>query len=103
MRSWGNAALTYYVYILTNRPHGTLYIGVTNNNARRITEHRDGKGSRFAHKYNLRRLVYVEPYDTVEEAIAREKAMKEWQRAWKVRLIEEHNPEWDDLYGRLNW
>jgi|GEM_PF-1255149 len=51
----------------------------------------------------LRRLVYVEAYDTVEEAIVREKAMKEWQRGWKVRLIEEHNPEWDDLYGRLNW
>ena len=86
-----------YVYILASKPHGTLYIGVTNDIARRVIEHREGKIPGFTKKYGVKRLVYLESYDTVPEAIAREKAMKEWQRGWKVKRIEQDNPPWDDL------
>ncbi len=94
--------MSYYVYILASRKHGTLYIGVTNDIARRVWEHRKGLGSRFVAKYGVTRLVYLEPHDDVRQAIQREKTMKEWRRAWKVRLIERDNPEWEDLYERLN-
>ncbi len=86
-----------YVYILASRRYGTLYIGVTNNMARRLIEHRDGLVPGFTKKTGTKRLVYVETYETVPEAIAREKAMKEWKRDWKIKRIEEHNPMWDDL------
>ena len=86
-----------WVYIMTNKPGGTLYIGVTADIAARVAQHRDGAGSDFCRRYQLRRLVYVEDYPTIEEAIAREKAMKAWRRAWKVELIEAANPAWDDL------
>ena len=86
-----------YLYILASKPHGALYIGVTNDIARRLIEHREGRVPGFTSRYGTKRLVYVEAYDTVPEAIAREKAMKEWQRAWKVKLIERDNPMWDDL------
>lgn len=89
--------MAYFVYILASRKHGTLYIGVTNDLARRIFEHREGIASKFTKKYHVHRLVYAEEYREVIEAIAREKAMKEWKRAWKVQLIENANPEWDDL------
>jgi len=91
-----------YVYILASRKHGTLYIGVTNNVARRVWEHRQGLGSRFVAKYGVTRLVYIEAHGEITRAIQREKTMKEWPRAWKVRLIERGNPEWEDLYGRIN-
>ncbi|HEX7777141.1 MAG TPA: GIY-YIG nuclease family protein [Parvibaculum sp.] len=94
--------MSYFVYIVTNRKHGTLYIGVTNDIARRISEHRAGTGSQFTKRYGLRRLIYAEPYADVRDAIAREKAMKEWKRAWKIELIERANPEWADLYNELN-
>ena len=94
--------MPYHVYILASRKHGTLYIGVTNNIARRVWEHRQGRGSQFVKKYRVTRLVYLEPYQEIAHAIQREKTMKEWPRAWKVRLIERDNPEWDDLYDRLN-
>ncbi len=92
----------YYVYILTNRKHGTLYTGVTNNLAGRVDLHRRGLGSEFVKKYSLYRLVYAEPLDDVSEAIAYEKRLKKWKRVWKIRLIEKQNPDWRDLYEDLN-
>jgi putative endonuclease len=94
--------MSYYVYILASRKNGTLYIGVTNNIARRVWEHREGLGSEFAKKYRVHRLVHIETHDDIERAIQREKTMKEWPRAWKIRTIEAGNPEWDDLYEQLN-
>ena len=91
-----------FVYIVTNRPRGTLYIGVTADLAHRVLAHRSGSGSRYVQRYNLFRLVYVERYEEIESAIAREKQLKSWHRAWKLRLIEEQNPEWADLFERLN-
>ncbi|MBO9516480.1 MAG: GIY-YIG nuclease family protein [Porphyrobacter sp.] len=87
---------------MTNAAHGTLYIGVTANLPARITAHREGRGSEFCRKYGLVRLVYVEPYPTIEEAIAREKAMKRWKRQWKLKLIRQMNPNWDDLWELMN-
>jgi len=88
---------------MTNAPFGTLYIGVTSDIAARVWQHRNGQGSRFCKQYRLTRLVYVEQASTIAEAIAREKAMKAWKRRWKTELIEEANPEWADLYERINW
>jgi putative endonuclease len=90
-----------YVYIMTNKPQGVLYIGVTADIAARWYQHRTGTGSAFCRKYGLSKLVLVEPYPTIEEAIAREKAMKAWKRAWKVELIEAANPKWEDLSSSL--
>jgi putative endonuclease len=83
---------------MTNKPRGVLYVGVTATLAARVIQHREGKGSAFCRKYNLHRLVLAERYERVAEAIAREKALKAWQREWKIRLIEESNPEWNDLF-----
>ncbi|MDB5719620.1 MAG: nuclease family protein [Alphaproteobacteria bacterium] len=91
-----------WVYIMTNKPSGVLYIGVTADLAARVAQHRAGLGSSFCRKYNLQRLVLAEPYPTIDEAIAREKARKDWQRAWKIRRIEEDNPDWDDLWQHIN-
>jgi len=90
-----------FVYILTNRAHGVLYIGVTADIDRRIWQHRNGTGAKFCRKYGVDRLVLVEEYPTIEEAIAREKQLKGWQRAWKIELIEAVNPGWDDLGSRF--
>ena len=87
----------YYVYILASRRHGTLYIGVTNSLARRLAQHRNGEGSSFVKAYGVYCLVYVEPYERADEAIAREKQLKRWKRAWKIELIERENLEWRDL------
>ena len=87
----------YWVYILASKRNGTLYIGVTNNVAARLEQHRLGLGSKFVEQYGVYRLVYVENYSKTEEAIPREKQMKKWNRAWKIRLIERENPEWRDL------
>ncbi|MBP2228003.1 putative endonuclease [Azospirillum agricola] len=89
------------VYILTNRPNGTLYVGVTGNLARRIWGHREGAIDGFTKRHGLKRLVHVEPYPEIQTAIQREKNMKHWPRAWKVQLILENNPEWADLYDGL--
>ncbi len=86
---------------MTNRPNGTLYVGVTNNIARRAWEHRQGFFDGFTKRYRLKRLVYFETFDSIANAIRREKNMKHWPRAWKVRLILETNPNWDDLYETL--
>ena len=91
-----------WVYIMADRYRGTLYIGVTNDLAARVWAHREGRGSRFCARYGLRRLVHAEQAPTILEAIAREKAMKKWNRAWKVALIEQANPNWDDLFETIN-
>jgi putative endonuclease len=90
-----------WVYIMTNRPNGTLYIGVTNDIARRAYEHRQGLIKGFTKRYGLACLVYMERYEDVRQAIQRESNMKHWPRAWKVRLILEMNPNWRDLYDDL--
>ncbi|HEY8596573.1 MAG TPA: GIY-YIG nuclease family protein [Devosiaceae bacterium] len=97
-----NPAMSAFVYILASRKHGTLYIGVTNDVARRVWEHRQGLGSRFAARHGATRLVHVEAHDDIASAIQREKTLKEWNRAWKVALVERGNPEWRDLYDDLN-
>lgn len=91
-----------WVYIMTNGPHGTLYIGVTSDLAARVSAHREGTGSEFCSKYGLTLLVHVEAYPTIEEAITREKAMKRWKRQWKLKLIRRDNPNWDDLFETIN-
>ena len=91
--------MSAWVYIMSNRKDGVLYIGVTADLSRRIVQHREGKGSAFCRRYGLKRLVYAEEHDSIEDAIAREKAMKAWKRAWKIELVEGVNPEWDDLFS----
>jgi putative endonuclease len=86
-----------WVYIVTNKPHGVLYIGVTSNLAERVEQHRNGSGSKFAKRYNCTKLVYAEHHERIEDAIAREKAIKEWKRVWKLRLIQESNPMWEEI------
>jgi putative endonuclease len=88
--------VSYYVYILSSRTK-TLYIGVTNDIERRVWQHKTGYVDGFTKKYNVRRLVYYEDYESVRDAIAREKQLKDWRREKKVTLIESLNPEWDDL------
>jgi putative endonuclease len=89
------------VYIMTNRPNGTLYIGVTTHIAERAWQHKTGAIPGFTKQYGLTRLVYIETHESISEAIRREKTLKTWRRAWKVRLITESNPNWDDLYDSL--
>ena len=91
-----------YVYIMTNGPSGTLYIGVTGNLPARVYQHRTGTGSEFCREWGLTRLVYAEPHARMDEAIAREKAMKKWKRAWKLALIGKANPDWRDLWETIN-
>jgi putative endonuclease len=86
-----------WVYNLTNRKRGVLYIGVTADIAARMVQHRKGEGSEFCRDYAITRLVYVEQHDDIEDAIAREKALKKWRRAWKIVAIERQNPEWKDF------
>ena len=93
---------TYYVYLLAGRRNGTLYCGVTNDLSRRVSEHKAHKGSRFTTRYNVSILVWFETYANINEAIAREKHIKHWNRAWKLALIEANNPSWRDLYEELN-
>ncbi|MCK1366543.1 GIY-YIG nuclease family protein [Bradyrhizobium sp. 62] len=88
----------YYVYILASKIGGTLYIGVTNDLIRRVAEHKSKVIESFTERYDVARLVYFEQFDDPENAIKREKRLKKWNRAWKVRLIEKSNPSWDDLY-----
>ncbi len=90
-----------YVYIITNKPNGTLYIGVTNDLIRRIYEHKHKIFKGFSSKYELNRLVYYEIYDDEIKAIQREKNLKHYSREWKKALIEQNNPEWNDLYNTL--
>lgn len=91
----------YYTYILTNRPNGTLYTGVTNDLCRRVYEHRDGRADGFTRRYNLHRLVWFEHHTDIRAAILREKRIKKWNRAWKIEMIETLNPGWGDLLFSL--
>jgi putative endonuclease len=86
-----------HVYILASRRHGTIYIGSTTDLAKRVYEHREGLIAGFTRTYSIKRLVFVETYDDIGDAIVRERRMKEWKRNWKVRRIEEQNPFWEDL------
>jgi putative endonuclease len=90
-----------WVYLMTNRRNGILYVGVTSNLPRRVFEHREGLAEGFTKYHGLKGLVYIEQFDDIRCAIQREKTMKHWPRAWKVRLINGANPEWDDLYDSL--
>ena len=90
-----------WVYIVTNQRNGTLYVGVTSDIARRAWEHREGVAEGFTKQYGLKRLVYIERHDEIADAIRREKRMKSWPRAWKINLIRESNPGWEDLYQTL--
>jgi len=91
-------ALGGWVYIMTNRYRGALYVGVTSSLAVRVTQHREGAGSDYCARRGLTRLVWAERGDTIDECIAHEKRLKRWRREWKFALIEKANPEWDDLY-----
>jgi putative endonuclease len=88
----------FWVYILASKIGGTLYIGVTNDLVRRVFEHRSEVVRGFTKRYSVHRLVYFEQFSDIESAIRREKRLKKWNRAWKIRLIEEANPNWDDLF-----
>jgi len=91
-----------FVYMMTNRRNGILYVGVTSDLIRRICEHREGLAEGFTKRYGLKMLVYYEPHDDIRTALQREKAMKHWPRAWKVRTIHAFNPQWNDLFDGLS-
>jgi putative endonuclease len=91
----------FYVYILTSRKHGTLYIGVTNDLIRRVNQHQSKAVPGFTARYNVNALVYFEIFDDPVSAIAREKRLKKWNREWKIQLIESKNPNWVDLSKTL--
>ena len=91
----------FYVYILASKRNGTLYIGVTSDIVNRVWEHKNGLVDGFTKKYGIKMLVYYENHEDIENAIIREKQIKKWRRAWKLKLIEEKNPEWCDLYDDI--
>jgi putative endonuclease len=91
----------YYVYLLASGRHGTLYLGVTNDLVRRVYEHKNKVTRGFTAQYDVNRLLWFETYDDPSNAIAREKELKKWRRDWKIALIEEANPDWEDLYGSI--
>ena len=93
--------MTGYVYIMTNRKDGTLYIGVTSDLTKRVYEHKEGAAAGFTKQYNLKTLVYFEQHDEISLALQREKNLKHYVRQWKVELIEKQNPEWRDLYPEI--
>ena len=88
-------------YILSNKKDGVLYIGVTSNLIQRVWQHRNKQADGFSKKYNVDQLVYFEPHESMVSAISREKALKKWNRSWKIALIEKENPEWMDLWGLI--
>ena len=88
----------FYIYILASKKNGTLYIGITSDLIRRIWEHKNNVVKGFTKKYSVHTLVYYEVHPTFETAVQREKNLKKWKRAWKIKLIEEKNSEWRDLY-----
>ena len=91
-----------FVYILASKRNGTLYIGVTSNLLRRMAEHQEGPASSFVRRYGVNHLVYFEEYSLYVDAVRRETNLKRWKRAWKLSLIEKHNPDWDDLLEGWN-
>ena len=90
------------VYILANKPYGTLYIGVTSNLVRRVWEHKNDFVAGYTRRYRVHRLIWHEVHESMESAISREKALKKWNRAWKIELIEKSNPKWIDLYEEIS-
>ena len=90
-----------WTYIMASKPRGMLYIGVTAYLAHRVDQHRRDVGSAYCRRYGIKTLVLAEPHDEIEFAIAREKALKAWKRAWKIELIESVNPGWEDLFDRI--
>ena len=93
--------MIYSIYILASRKNGTLYIGMTSNLVKRIWEHKQDLVEGFSNKYKTHLLVYFENYSNVNDAIVREKRLKKWNRKWKIKLIEENNQDWKDLYNQL--
>ena len=91
-----------YVYIMTNKPNGTLYVGVTSNLSRRVWEHKEGNVKGFTKKYDLKKLVFFEELPTIEGAIEQEKRIKNWERRFKIKLVLDSNPDWNDLYEALS-
>ena len=91
----------YYVYIMTNKPRGTLYVGVTNNLMRRVYEHKSNTILGFTSRYELHKLVFYEHSTDIYAAIRYEKRIKKWNRQWKIELIEKFNPQWNDLYSNI--
>ena len=92
---------SYYVYILASARYGTLYTGVTSNLVKRIWQHKQGVTDGFTQTYNVKQLVWFETHTEAYSAITREKQIKKWNRAWRIELIQQHNPEWRDLYGDI--
>ena len=92
-----------WVYMMADRYRGAIYTGATADLPARIYSHREGRGSKFCARYGLGRLVYAEQAPTIEEAFAREKSIKKWNRSWKIELIERANPDWEDLFEMMNW
>jgi putative endonuclease len=93
---------TYYIYILASKTNSTLYIGVTNNLTRRVHEHKEGINEGFTKRYNVHKLVYYECFQSITDAITREKQMKKWNRAWKDELICNFNSDWKDLFEEID-
>ncbi|MDE2029025.1 MAG: GIY-YIG nuclease family protein [Alphaproteobacteria bacterium] len=93
---------SYWVYIVTDKPFGTLYTGVTSDIVRRAYEHRNGAVDGFSKRYGLKIIVWCEEFSTAIEAIEAEKRIKKWRRDWKIDLIKKTNPKWDDLYDNMN-
>ncbi len=89
--------MPFYVYILSSKRNGPLYVGITNDMLRRLEEHKAPSHDGFTKKYTITNLVHIEEFTTAYDAIEREKCIRRWKRSWKTRLIEEHNPEWNDL------
>ena len=91
----------YYVYVLANKPRGTTYVGVTSNLVQRVWQHKQEQADGFTKRHGLKSLVWYEQHEDVQEAILREKQIKNWNRLWKIELIESGNPEWNDLYETI--
>ncbi len=91
----------FFVYILASRYRGTMYVGVTNDLSRRLSEHKSGAIPGFTKRYKVHHLVYCEPYSSILEARARERVLKKWRRDWKIELIEKQNPGWKDLTSQI--
>ena len=91
----------FFIYILASRRNGTLYVGLTSDLLKRVWEHKNHFVEGFTGKYDVDKLVYFEPHENADNAINREKRLKKWNRAWKIRLIEKHNPRWSDLFDQL--
>ena len=92
----------YYVYMLASKRNGTLYTGMTKELGKRVVRHKKGRGSRFAGDYEVNKLVYFEMCKDKQTATAREKQLKKWNRRWKIRIIEQLNPKWEDLYTKID-